>query len=146
MRILYGVQTTGNGHIVRSRAMIEALRERGHEVHPLLSGPELTGRWSIEGYQVGKGSVYGEFVVTEDPGTPDGFKTETRYTYARTGEKVTRTGQAVVFTAFQWRGRSGVPGADAWREAMFVERDWKEMSVFMPSASPTSLAVFWQWQ
>jgi uncharacterized protein (TIGR00661 family) len=50
MRILYGVQTTGNGHIVRSRAMIKALRERGHEVHPLLSGPELTGRWSIEDF------------------------------------------------------------------------------------------------
>jgi uncharacterized protein (TIGR00661 family) len=50
MRILYGVQTTGNGHIVRSRAMIGALRERGHEVHPLLSGPELTGRWSIEDF------------------------------------------------------------------------------------------------
>lgn len=48
MRILYGVQTTGNGHIVRSRAMIAALRERGHEVLPLLSGPPLDGRWSVE--------------------------------------------------------------------------------------------------
>ena len=38
MNILYGVQTTGNGHIVRSTAMIKELRKRGHEVHALLSG------------------------------------------------------------------------------------------------------------
>ncbi len=38
MKILYGVQTTGNGHIVRSREMIEALRGRGHDVHTVLSG------------------------------------------------------------------------------------------------------------
>lgn len=35
---LYGVQTTGNGHIVRSKVMIQELRKRGHEVHALLSG------------------------------------------------------------------------------------------------------------
>jgi len=38
MNILYGVQTTGNGHIVRSKTMIQELRKRGHEVHALLSG------------------------------------------------------------------------------------------------------------
>ncbi|MDJ0622349.1 MAG: glycosyltransferase family protein [Desulfocapsaceae bacterium] len=31
MNILYGVQTTGNGHIVRSKAMIQELRKRGHD-------------------------------------------------------------------------------------------------------------------
>ena len=38
MRILYGVQTTGNGHIVRSKSMIGALRQQGHEVYTILSG------------------------------------------------------------------------------------------------------------
>ncbi|MFN2353082.1 MAG: glycosyltransferase family protein [Desulfopila sp.] len=38
MNILYGVQTTGNGHIIRSKAMIQALQQRGHDVHALLSG------------------------------------------------------------------------------------------------------------
>lgn len=38
MRILYGVQTTGNGHIVRSKSMIQALRDQGHEVYTILSG------------------------------------------------------------------------------------------------------------
>ncbi|MEF8889390.1 MAG: glycosyltransferase family protein [Desulfohalobiaceae bacterium] len=38
MKILYGVQTTGNGHLVRSAAIIAALREKGHSVYTLMSG------------------------------------------------------------------------------------------------------------
>lgn len=38
MKILYGIQTTGNGHIVRGKAMIKALRAKGHEVETILSG------------------------------------------------------------------------------------------------------------
>ena len=35
VRILYGVQTTGQGHLVRSTPIIRALRDRGHEVDVL---------------------------------------------------------------------------------------------------------------
>jgi uncharacterized protein (TIGR00661 family) len=45
MRILYGVQTTGHGHLVRSTPIIRALRARGHEVHALLSGPLPGAAW-----------------------------------------------------------------------------------------------------
>lgn len=38
MRILYGVQGTGNGHLSRSRELIERLAGRGHEVLALVSG------------------------------------------------------------------------------------------------------------
>lgn len=38
MKILYGVQTTGNGHLVRSASIIAALREKGHSVYALMSG------------------------------------------------------------------------------------------------------------
>jgi uncharacterized protein (TIGR00661 family) len=38
MKILYGVQTTGNGHISRSREVIRELKSLGHEVQVLLSG------------------------------------------------------------------------------------------------------------
>jgi uncharacterized protein (TIGR00661 family) len=38
MNILYGVQTTGNGHLVRSASIIAALREKGHSVYTLMSG------------------------------------------------------------------------------------------------------------
>lgn len=41
MRILYGVQTTGRGHLVRSAAMVRGLKERGHDVLTLFSGPEV---------------------------------------------------------------------------------------------------------
>ena len=62
----------------------------------------------------------------------DEFTTETRYVRARTGEVVTRQGKAVVYTGFQWRGRSfealrsdkpGIAG-----EVMFVERNQRELS------------------
>lgn len=37
MRILYGIQGTGNGHITRSREIISLLKKRGAEVEVLLS-------------------------------------------------------------------------------------------------------------
>ncbi len=40
MRILYGVQGTGNGHITRARAMAKALAEQGLTVDYLFSGRE----------------------------------------------------------------------------------------------------------
>lgn len=45
MRILYGVQTTGHGHLVRSTPIIRQLRELGHDVHALLSGPPPDPSW-----------------------------------------------------------------------------------------------------
>ncbi|MEQ1801959.1 MAG: glycosyltransferase family protein [Gammaproteobacteria bacterium] len=45
MRILYGVQTTGHGHLVRSTPIIRQLRERGHQVDVLLSGPPPDASW-----------------------------------------------------------------------------------------------------
>src|SRR5262249_3258564 len=44
------------------------------------------------------------------------------------GETVSRSGKALVYTGFQWRGRSSTAGNPAqWREVLFVERDWKNM-------------------
>jgi uncharacterized protein (TIGR00661 family) len=45
MQILYGVQTTGHGHLVRSTPIIRRLRELGHDVHALLSGPPPDQSW-----------------------------------------------------------------------------------------------------
>lgn len=43
MRILFGVQATGNGHISRSREVVRNLKAAGHDVRVILSGrkPEL---------------------------------------------------------------------------------------------------------
>ena len=84
--------------------------------------PRLAGTWAVVGSQLGKGSIYGQVTIAADPGAPDAFTTEIRYTVARTGESVSRSGKALVYTGYQWRGR----GND-WREVLFIERDWKEM-------------------
>ena len=90
---------------------------------------KLAGRWAVTGYQQGKGAIVGQVVVSPDPNAADSFNVDTRYIVARTGETVSRAGKAVVYTGFQWRGRTGLPGSDnVWREVMLVERDWKEMS------------------
>jgi quinohemoprotein amine dehydrogenase len=87
--------------------------------------PKLLGRWTVTGTMVGKGAIYGQVTVAADPATPDAFLTETRYIIARTGETISRSGKALVYTGYQWRGRAS--GPDAWREVLFVERDWKTM-------------------
>jgi quinohemoprotein amine dehydrogenase len=66
----------------------------------------FAGRWGLSGYAPGKGKVFGTVVITADPSSPDSYITETRYTIARTGQTVTRKGKSVVYTGFQWRGRS----------------------------------------
>lgn len=89
--------------------------------------PQLAGRWAIVGTQPGKGAVYGVLTVTADPSAPDSFVTDVKYTIARSGETVARSGKALVYTGYQWRSRSAAGTSAPWREVMFVERDWKSM-------------------
>lgn len=61
MRILYGVQTTDNGHISRSREVIGELKNLGHEVHVLFSGrePEMQSEFQeFEPYQIFRGQPF----------------------------------------------------------------------------------------
>jgi quinohemoprotein amine dehydrogenase len=89
----------------------------------------LEGTWAVSGTELGKGPVYGRVVIKPVAGSPEDFTTETTLIYAQTGQRVTRTGQAIVYTGFQWRGRSDAAGAaDAeLREVMFVDRDWRSI-------------------
>ena len=48
MKILFGIQATGNGHISRSREVVHRLRSRGHEVQVLFSGRDPSGLKEIE--------------------------------------------------------------------------------------------------
>ena len=50
MRILYGVQSTGNGHITRARAMARALADQGLSVDYLFSGREADQFFDMEGF------------------------------------------------------------------------------------------------
>lgn len=51
MKILYGVQTTGNGHISRSREVIEQLKHLGHDVHVVLSGQDPYRLVEVEAFK-----------------------------------------------------------------------------------------------
>lgn len=89
----------------------------------------LAGRWTLTGWDLGKGAIYGTVTITADPAAADEFTTTISYRVARTGEVVTRSGRSLVYTGYQWRGRSTTSaGADsAMREVMFVDRDWRQI-------------------
>lgn len=86
----------------------------------------VEGRWALSGYETGKGWAFGQMTVRRDR-EEDEFVTEVEFRYARSGEQVTRAGRAIVYTGFQWRGRSGT-GDGQFREVMLVERNRREMS------------------
>lgn len=93
-----------------------------------MRSPRLAGTWALSGYEIGKGPLHGSVTITADPNDPDAFTTEATYVYPESGERVRRTGQSLVYTGYQWRGRSN-PGADSeLREVMMVERDQATMS------------------
>ena len=89
----------------------------------------LDGTWALRAKEAGKGDAYGRMVLTPVAGAADEFTTEITYIYARTGERVTRTGRATIYTGFQWRGRSSAAGTpdSVLREVMFVDRDWRSI-------------------
>lgn len=92
--------------------------------------PRLAGRWALAGYEIGKGPVYGEFTIAERPDAPGGFTSDGRFVYSRTGQTVTRRSRAIVYTGFQWRGRSadGPDDPGTWREVAFIERNGQEIT------------------
>ncbi len=51
LRILYGVQGTGNGHISRSREIIRYLKADGHDVKVVLSGRDPALLWEMEVFE-----------------------------------------------------------------------------------------------
>ncbi|MGH9346149.1 MAG: quinohemoprotein amine dehydrogenase subunit alpha [Vicinamibacterales bacterium] len=91
--------------------------------------PKLEGIWTIAGHETGKGAIYGIARIAQGAAA-DEVTTEITFTYARTGQRVSRTGRAIVYTGHQWRGRSTEGGNDetSLREVMAVERDWQSMS------------------
>ena len=90
--------------------------------------PRLEGTWALVGYERGQGPVYGEVVVGASSSAPDELESRARYTYPARDVAVTRTGQALVYTGYQWRGRSTSPEHFSAREVMFVSRDRDEIA------------------
>lgn len=96
--------------------------------------PRLEGTWALKGRDPGRGPIYGAVAISAGD-DPSSFATEASYVNARTGERSSRTGRAVVYTGYQWRGRSFVgrnPASGdpdtALREVMMVDRSRAEIS------------------
>lgn len=66
MRILYGVQATGNGHITRARVLLPALQAAGVEVDMLFSGREPDKLFNMEPF--GDYRVYRGFTFATEAG------------------------------------------------------------------------------
>jgi quinohemoprotein amine dehydrogenase len=90
--------------------------------------PKLDGRWAFSAYEPGKGPLYGEFAVTATD-KPDEFQTKTEYVEAWSGTRRHREGKSLLYTGFQWRGRSSESGdKDQMREVMSLDRNQHEMT------------------
>jgi quinohemoprotein amine dehydrogenase len=94
-----------------------------------MRAPKLAGRWAFSGYQPGKGFFYGVTTI-KSTAKEDEFQTETRYARSKTGDVFNRTGKAIVYTGFQWRGRSAAESSanDTMREVLFLDRNQRELS------------------
>jgi quinohemoprotein amine dehydrogenase len=100
--------------------------------------PKPEGRWAFSGYQAGRGPFYGEMMIgltdaqreSYQAGSLDEFQTQTKYVEVKTGKTVTRQGKALIYTGFQWRGRSneGPADKDGLREVMFLDRNQRELT------------------
>lgn len=102
LRILYGVQGTGNGHISRSREIIRNLKADGHEVRVIVSGRNPDLLWEME--------VFEPFVALEGltfstrRGRLQYFKTARRLNFSRFYSDIRRwdaRGVDLVITDFE---------------------------------------------
>ena len=94
-----------------------------------MRAPKLAGRWLLSGSQIGRGRVWGEVVIEPGAG-PDEFTTSAKLHYLKTGSGVTRSGKALVYAGYAWRGRSSSAGATdpkELREVMIVSRDQSQI-------------------
>lgn len=91
-----------------------------------LKDPNLKGRWIVSASSPAKGKYFG--VMTISPGSaPDVFKTTTTLTRVADGSKTVFTGESVVYTGYEWRGRDKVDPIGAVREVMTVSPDQSKL-------------------
>ena len=90
--------------------------------------PVLDGTWALIGHERGRGPVFGTVTVASDPEARDAIETRAAYRYPARGIAVTRAGQALIYTGYQWRGRSTSSDQFDAREVMSVSRDRGEVT------------------
>lgn len=78
-----------------------------------LRAPRLAGRWLVSATVPGYGKYVGEMMIEPGP-ADDEFKTSVTLKSVKTGNVVKRSGTALVYAGYSWRGRSkGVVPAKA---------------------------------
>ena len=92
-----------------------------------MRSPRIAGTWALSGFEPGRGRIFGTVEIEPGDG-PDEFRSIASYTYAESGDRVRRSGQSIVYTGYQWRGRSNPGGADELREVMTVGRGWQQIT------------------
>lgn len=101
----------------------------------VMQPPKLAGTWAVNGYEKGKGRVYGVMTISATS-APDEFATSIQLQYAATGVSISRSGKGIVYTGYSWRGRSNdtaQPAKDPSlppeqnKEAMILSRDGNSM-------------------
>jgi quinohemoprotein amine dehydrogenase len=104
------------------------------EWQPSMQTPRLAGRWLISGNEPGKGPFFGEMTI-EPSATGDSFTTKTKVTCGDGASVMASAGKALVYTGYNWRGRSTVekagPGPEApqaIREVMALSKDQNEFT------------------
>jgi quinohemoprotein amine dehydrogenase len=85
--------------------------------------PRLAGRWLLSGRQIGHGRVLGD-VLIEAASDPEEFATRVRLRYLASGRTWNRSGRAIVYAGYAWRGSSaGAEDPKSLREVMMLSRD-----------------------
>lgn len=84
--------------------------------------PNLGGRWNIVASAPGKGKYFGSMMLSVGP-SPDSFTYTAELTRVADGSKLSLTGQSIVYTGYEWRGRGQAPGIGAIRQVMAVSPD-----------------------
>ena len=92
--------------------------------------PRIEGTWALSGWEPGKGAIVGRVTIAAVSGTTDEFTTNIAVTTPSTGDTMSRTGRATIYTGYQWRGRSmqGTDDRTGLKEVMAIDRDWQTIS------------------
>jgi len=105
-----------------------------------MHAPRLAGRWLVSAHITGKGMYYGELTIA--PGAAaDEFTTNVKLQSVKDGSTLTRTGQAVVYAGYSWRGRSKGSGAASTVDDL--NKEAREVMWFSPDESQAEGRWFW---
>lgn len=107
---------------------------------PRIRDPKLGGKWLVSAAIPGQGRFVGEMTI-RPAGTADEFTTTTTLRSLTNGASITRTGKAILYAGYSWRGRSSGPakaGAPDDLQSQTRETMW-----FSPDQKSATGRWFW---